>query len=91
MNIPKTTEEWLQFSRDFSSDEKSAIVLGAIGGGQFDVPLAACAGGAFPASVCIAALIRNLAKSLNVSYLDVISEVADILNTVESENNPDDL
>lgn len=80
-NVPKDGKEWEEFSAGFT-DVGSAIILGAIGGGQFDVPLAAATGGYFPSVVCVAALIRNLADSVDIDTEEVIEDITNVLSAI---------
>lgn len=84
-NVPKNSEEWAEFSKGFA-DIESAVVLGAVGGNQFDVPLAAACGGYFPSVVCVAALIRNLADNTEIPVQEVMDDISEVLDTVTKDD-----
>lgn len=83
--IPKNMQEWTEFTKDFT-DANSAVVLGAVGE-HIKAPLAACTGGYVPATICIAAVIRNLADNVDMHYDDVLDDVARILQAVEDSDH----
>lgn len=88
MSIPRSSNEWNEFAKDFSNTS-SGLVLGAVGGDKFEVPLAACAGGYYPVMVCVSAIIRNLADNTDRTTDEVMSDISDILETVAENADSD--